>query len=380
MKHAAPTWAALLALAPIACGQSSQWQGTIDERDGVVYVHSPAQGLWDDRPGALVHFELEQVFGVESKPADKIFNMIGRKAFDVDDRGNVYIFDGGDNRLVSFAPDGSLRWSAGRPGQGPGEFSGAQGMAWNGASTIYVTNEGGARIDLWSTDGEFLESRSISHLGVPRGSLVGVLDEFTVVVQASTRFPGVRVGVLDLRGGGSTVADFSVDISNAPTDRGAIMEVELVNGSIVVGDWDSYDLRFYSREGVLERVVSREFEDMVTPSPRSERSAVDLSSWLKPPLRLSEGLLLALVAWPDADAVARLQQVESPSWDSVLAAMRGTLDLFDADGRYLISVPSAATWPPEIGTPDAVGSDGRLYTVIRDPFPQVRRYRVEIDP
>jgi hypothetical protein len=34
---------------------------------------------------------------------------------------------------------------------------------------------------------------------------------------------------------------------------------------------------------------------------------------------------------------------------------------------------------PEIGSPRAIGPDGKLYTTVDDPFPHVRRYRVEID-
>ncbi len=33
----------------------------------------------------------------------------------------------------------------------------------------------------------------------------------------------------------------------------------------------------------------------------------------------------------------------------------------------------------QIGRPELVGPDGNVYTVVSDPFPQVRRYRVEID-
>lgn len=366
------------ALALAACGESPQWQGTIEERDGVIYVHSPAEGLWDDS-GVSVRFELEQVFGVDTEPAEAILNGIWRQAFDVDDQGNVYIFDGGDDRLVSFAPDGSLRWSGGGPGQGPGEFSGAEGMAWNGASMIYVTNGRGARIDLWSTDGQFVESLPISHLGFQRGTLVGVLDENTVVLQASSRnVAGVRVGVIDLRNEGSIVADFDVDIASGPTESGAEMEVEVVDGSIAIGDWDSYDLRFYSRTGKLERIVSREFDHLVLPASREERqTGVYASSWLKPPLLLAGGLMLATASWTDPDALERLRGApEPPSFEARRATSRGSFDLFDTDGRYLTSIPREEV---EIGNADEVGADGKLYTVVRDPFPQVRRYRVVIE-
>lgn len=363
----------------IACFQPPEWQGTIEERDGVTYVHNPAQGLWDGESGPSVRFELEQTFGADREPLEATLNGIWRQAFDVDDDGNVYIFDGGDDRLVSFAADGSFRWSGGGPGQGPGEFSSAEGMAWNGASTIYVTNAGGARVDSWSIDGEFFESRSISHLAFPGGSLVGVLDEHTVVLQTSSRYrAGVRVGVIDLRGDGTKVADFDVDISSAPTDAGAIMEVEIVDGSIAIGDRDSYDLRFYSRDGALQRVVSREFERMVSPPPREERrEGVYARSWLKPPLPLADGLMLATAYWTDPEALERLRgRAEPPPFEDVQATGRTSFDLFDSDGRYLTSVFDEEVG---IGNADEVDGEGRVYTVVNDPYPHVRRYRVIID-
>jgi hypothetical protein len=60
-----------------------------------------------------------------------------------------------------------------------------------------------------------------------------------------------------------------------------------------------------------------------------------------------------------------------------------TLDLFDAEGRLLASIRHEAPLPdgsrPEIGSPRAIGPDGKLYTTVDDPFPHVRRYRIEID-
>lgn len=88
--------------------------------------------------------------------------------------------------------------------------------------------------------------------------------------------------------------------------------------------------------------------------------------------------MLAFVAWPNAEAVARLRLEESPSPDSMMAAMNGSIDLFDSDGRYLTSLLHEGAFP-EMGMPDAVGGDGKIYTVVMDPFPHVRRYRLEIE-
>ena len=379
MNHRALALVVLPLVAGACSAPGDTWRGTIEEREGVLYVSNPRDGVWQDRDPEPIRFELEQTFGVDSEPAEAILNRIGRQAFDVDDAGNVYIFDGGDDRLVSFAPDGSLRWSGGRPGQGPGEFSGAEGMAWNGASKIYVTTARGARIDSWSTDGEFLDSRSIAHLGPGSGSLVGVLDEHTVVLQEGSTFPaGVRIAVIYLEGDGSTVADFDVDVTSGPTESGAIMEVEIVDGSIAIGDWDSYELRFYSREGALERVVTRDSEHMVLPATREEQqSRIYATSWLKPPILLAGGLMVATTNWTDAEALADLRTLpETPSFEQWRTTMRGSFDFFDRDGRYLVSVLQESV---DIGNVDEVDAEGRVYTVMMDPYPHIRRYRVEID-
>lgn len=375
--------AALFLAATVGCGGAAEWTGTIEERDGVVYVENPAAGLWDQQGGPSVHFELEQTFGADTEPADEILAMIGRQAFDVDDEGNVYIFDGRDERLVAFAPDGSLRWSAGGPGQGPAEFDGAEGMAWNGASTIYVTNANGARVDFWTTDGDFVESRSIEHLGFTQGSLVGVLDEHTIVLQTWLREgrEGVRVGVIDLQGEGSLIADFDVDTASGSSDAMAIMEVEIVGEHVVVGDRDSYDLRFYDRTGELRRVVRREFEHLVVSPSQDERresQGAYRRSWLKPPLPLPEGRMLAMASWSDPAALEELRgRAEPPAFEEILATTRRSFDFFDAEGRYLTSVVDDV-WEG-IGGIDEVDASGNVYASVSDPYPHVRRFRVIIE-
>ena len=38
----------LLSIALIACGQRrADWQGTIEEVDGITYVKNPKEGIWD---------------------------------------------------------------------------------------------------------------------------------------------------------------------------------------------------------------------------------------------------------------------------------------------------------------------------------------------
>ncbi len=73
----------------------------------------------------------------------------------------MYVLDGQASRLVAFAADGGILWSAGRAGDGPGELSNSIGnagdLALTGSGSIAVTNHQSTRLDLWSTSGEYID-------------------------------------------------------------------------------------------------------------------------------------------------------------------------------------------------------------------------------
>jgi len=85
------------------------WQGTIVERDGTVYVTNPERGLWDDEQAEPVRFVLEQTFGTDAGADETVLGNPVRIDIDVDATGNLYVLDGQRNRIVAFAPDGSVR-------------------------------------------------------------------------------------------------------------------------------------------------------------------------------------------------------------------------------------------------------------------------------
>ena len=57
----------------------------------------------------------------------------------------------------------------------------------------------------------------------------------------------------------------------------------------------------------------------------------------------------------------------------------GVYLLIDGEGRVLGSVRfPGAFWDTPMGRPAAIGPDGSLYTIVFEPYPHVRRYRVEL--
>lgn len=376
---------ALAAVATTACSADLGWQGTIDERDGVAYVANPRDGMWQDREPVPIRFVLEQTFGADVEPRDAILGAIGWHGVAADGDGNVYLYDYSWAEIFAFAPDGQLRWRAGGPGQGPGEIFDAEGLAWDGEGGIWLSNAHLKRLDQWSTDGEFIGAYALADRGLPSGTLLGFPAPRMAVVQdrLGSRRPGAQaggvIGIIDLSTSPwSSAADVEVDVADQTLQfSGMKTEMAVGEGVVTVGDFDSYELRLFDDGGNLMRVVSRDLPQMVGFPVNDERS-LPYSS-LGAPLRLAGGEWLVMAAWVDVDDAAsdwrgrdtETRRRESQPWHS-------SIDVFDDAGRLLYSF-ERDQGTPEIGLPALVGPDGKLYTKVNDPYPQVRRYRVEID-
>ena len=71
--------------------------------------------------------------------------------------GELYITDGyGNARVHTFAPDGTLLFSWGEPGGGPGQFHVPHGIAIDRDGVVYVADRENSRIQLFTPKGEFL--------------------------------------------------------------------------------------------------------------------------------------------------------------------------------------------------------------------------------
>jgi DNA-binding beta-propeller fold protein YncE len=71
--------------------------------------------------------------------------------------GDIYVSDGyGNARIHKFSPGGSLLFSRGKPGSGPGEFQLPHGIAVGRDGTVYVADRENSRIQLFTPKGEFL--------------------------------------------------------------------------------------------------------------------------------------------------------------------------------------------------------------------------------
>ncbi len=74
-------------------------------------------------------------------------------------QGEMYISDGyGNARVHKFSPKGSLLFSWGELGDGPGQFHLPHGIAVDSIGRVFVADRENDRLQVFSPDGEFLEA------------------------------------------------------------------------------------------------------------------------------------------------------------------------------------------------------------------------------
>jgi hypothetical protein len=387
--------ALLLAAASVACTGEPGYR--VAQIDGVTIVENLDDGAWAGRADAF-RLVLEQTYGADEYPEEAVLGNGLVLRFAANRSGEVYVQDGQVGRLVKFRRDGSVAWTAGRPGPAPGEFHAVTGVELApDEQTVIVSNFAG-RLDYWSADGELVETVTMDpERGLP-GALQGFAGEMAVFSQGLERRLGARVVIArpdDL------LSSLTFDVDVAPeVESGFARQVPIAPyaGGIAAGSNASYELRFYTTEGELVRRVTRDVPYPVRPGysrdDRGRGARHDFGS-VGAPMALPGGYFMVIASWEagvtDPDATAAERGLEM-GWASA-ENWRMSFDLFDAEGRFLqsivpqgpLEVLGPRAYPAELGWPRqttgaAPGETPYLFTLAIDPFPQIRRYRIELTP
>lgn len=110
-----------------------------------------------------------------------------------DSRGNIYVVDRGNARIVKFDPDGRFVREWGEEGDAPGQFDFPHAVVIDSRDRLYVADRENRRIQIFDVDGQFLTEWT--HVGYPYG-LVIALDRTLWLTDARHE----RILQLDLDG------------------------------------------------------------------------------------------------------------------------------------------------------------------------------------
>jgi hypothetical protein len=362
--------------------------------DGVEVVENSGPGAWADHPPVL-KLVLDQVYGAELSPLDAILGSAMQTHVVGTADGELYVADRQMGRLTRFRKDGSVAWTAGSPGKGPGEIYMPLGMAMTeDGESFVIANNRGIRVEFWSSEGEYLRGLQFGQIA----GLVGLLES-KVVLSSATFIPGIEERVFVIQEEPREISSFDVSPSPEVPDSwgwAGFADVRIYGGNVVAGSCTSYHLRFYTPDGQLVRQVRR-----LVPYPiragylRRGNSGVRHDfGMVSAPIALPHGFFMVLASWedgitdPDKTAADRGLEVTRDA-----SAWKAAIDIFDAEGRFMqsIDLPGplirgfSSAYPEALGSlthtaGTLTGQQPYLYTRSDDPFPQIRRYKIEFEP
>jgi hypothetical protein len=250
-------------------------------------VSNPDTGIWEEAKRWTVEEDL-RIGGREGDP-DYLFGDVGPMA--VDSRGRIFVFDNHASQIKVYSPNGSFERSIGRPGDGPGEFRGADALWVGPADTILVSSLRAQRFDRFAPDGSnagtfrmaLQDGYPLEATTTPSGRMAQRRRPFAATADDMVEDPMDAIVILATDG---TVTD---TLMTFPADQmfgpGARAENRLFcpelswdlteDMQVVFGLTDDYRIHFYG-DGQLTRVITKPFEPVPVTDQHKE-ARIDLS-------------------------------------------------------------------------------------------------------
>ncbi len=146
----------VIVLLMISCEtQKTEWQGMVEEVNGVTVVRNPIQPYFGE-----LDLDLEKDLSVGKEEDDNfLFHRV--RALAVDSEKNIYVVELGNYRIQKFDSSGQYLQTIGRKGQGPGEFSGPLGLVIDQQHNLYVKEY--RKIQKFNKEGEFIDSYPLEY-------------------------------------------------------------------------------------------------------------------------------------------------------------------------------------------------------------------------
>lgn len=167
-------------------------------------------------PGAL-RIEPKLILGELEGPSSHVFSAVS--GLHVDATGRMYVLDRHTSQLRIFTPGGELVRVVGSEGEGPGEYSAANGILPLSHDSLLVIDQRGNCYSILGPDGDFSRSvlRELPFFGwLFRGAVRdGRIYELFAVDSGSVRLPAI-MGT-DLYDAGAPVDTILLPIAAGPT-------------------------------------------------------------------------------------------------------------------------------------------------------------------
>ncbi len=265
-----------LGLGAAGCGEAGPGDATtVRDSAGVTIVESHAPGRDAGADWTLGRDPLVEIGAVEAAP-EYMFNRVEDAVLAPD--GRIIVADGGSREVRFYDSDGRFLRAAGGPGDGPGEYRLINDIGRGPGDTVWVYDFTARRYTLLDDSGAVVRTMTLGPALSNVGS-VGRLGDGTFVVQeywsgaggtgrirtGLTRAPAAVARIPAAGGRPDTVGVFPGRQVHIGSEAGrAVMSAPLfahhlsaVAGAdeIFIGDQEGYEIRVYSADGGLRRLI-----------------------------------------------------------------------------------------------------------------------------
>ncbi len=273
---------AVVALMLLACGHAGGQSGPASSsRDsaGVTIVSDVGAAgggadLWTLSSGPLLQIGVVQ--------GDSVYELAGVKAARLLSDGTIVVANGVTRELRFYDQQGRFVRSAGRKGDGPGEFRTITELCRFGGDSLLVYDAWDRRTSVFAPDGKFVRVDLLPDLNTAPGPMPAVegvsadgsivigsttyarpypngyrRDTTRVVVLSRDRTARVEIGAFPAKEMSEKRSSSGTDVVEGPLPflRRTWMAAE--RRHVWVGTDDTYELRAYRTDGTLERIVRR---------------------------------------------------------------------------------------------------------------------------
>ncbi|MCY4572207.1 MAG: hypothetical protein OXF01_05340 [Gemmatimonadetes bacterium] len=321
-----------------------------------------------------------------------------------DGAGRLYVFDNQADRVTVVGPDGEFLWAFGRPGDGPGEFRGADGLAVMRDGRVVLADMGHRAYHIFGADGSF--ERMVQMAPEPGAvTITDLLPDpggeaiFSAVGAQTLSASGVTRGAtpptskpverMTITGDEAikdTVAEgwlFPGGPWPRPVFGPMMLAGVLPDGSVAFSDSSAYAIKIARPEAGVWRILKRPFQPIRVTNrvieTATERQIRIYEARGVPPIVIN-GENVALESPRESvvdyfDLVGFFDEVSivrglGTGWDGEIWVRRhgeepgndaGPIDVLTMDGRYIGTYAEG-----EVALPAAFGPDGLIAFIERD--------------
>jgi hypothetical protein len=272
--------------------QKTEWQGSIEEVDGVTAVMNPKEPKYLDKT-IILNEDLS--IGVDEGDENYMFS--APVDIDSDSEGNIYVLDFRELTIKKYNPDGIFERNISRMGEGPGEIQAPYGICIDTQDLIYILDFMERNIEVFNTQGEFQKAIKLNVLAdiiaLNQADEIILKYDQNVMEDEKTRRRVSKIGKFASQD--NTIADFFN--KDKPFFRGIQRSGEYrieipyerfdvdTRGNVYVGTTNEYEISVYAPNGELFLKFSKEYEP-IPRDPEIVAKAVNQLTKSTPPKEL----------------------------------------------------------------------------------------------